>query len=1028
MEDLCNSCSSDRFYSKEDEELTHEVPATGADVDVLSISSDDDAFEFIEERGNEKLDIDYIQPDDAKYPFSRYDGYKPPYPQVAERDIVKEFMNVIENRQNGSSNAVFGNEEFMEVDLIDFSIYLPGTIVHHPWELSGLQNLATKSSNSAYMFDGILCFSGARYYVEKVPFEICSIGNYGVKNDSVDGQIWIKSILNKRTDIFYRLKHPSMEYERFHTDFLWLADLAKHVVDYLLYMNDRIGKASIHDFKKNFGVWLDISHGSSSVYKKWYNQYGSHDFRRAVSAHIQFLFKEAIGIRDELRNHHLWNEVLTLDFIPEQTLQHEDTIVTPYVYDCFKHLESGKCLKSVTPIVDVGARRRSVGSSLHLTVEGNNPQMSQNATAKARKLSSSRSMSSNFDSRMVVVGDVFALDPEDETISRWKREGSRWKVADESWYIYIQAIHTTRDERREFDAIWLYRPSETTCAMMKYVYENELFFSDHCTCHESRIGEDELLFRASVDWKGSPEKSKDSFFIRQTYIATANSFVTFNSNHLRCSHYRDDTKTPLQELVDKYAVGDTVLVVPPPQLKSSYGLEPAVILEFIQEGDRGLVRLRHLQRCSHLYEDPNVSRQDRPLCLPRPNELVYTSEEYVVKAEKVHRSCHVRFFTQKNIIKREISTPYDRDGTGDAFYITCELTTCGNGNLMLREFKPEQYPSSVKLGFDPQAALARPKFRGMDLYCGGGTFGRGIEEGGAVHNKWAVDMAKNAIHSYHANLIDPEDTELFLGSVDDLLYQAFMGNPERSSLIPLPGDVDFISAGSPCTGFSNLNNLKDNNKGLKNQSLVASVAAYIDFYRPKYALLENVTTMASKGKGRDEDMLSQLICCLVGMGYQVQMFVLDSWSFGSPQSRSRLFVSIAAPGLDPPQHPGLSHSHPENTKDRGLGVMSNGQNFGIRRFDPTPFSYVTAGAATSDLPDIRDGATKVCISQPDHRMSKEIKESHRKRIEVIPLHPRGMNFYKTWKAGLLTKTERNLFPNIAKNGKIRQAAELGSRS
>jgi DNA (cytosine-5)-methyltransferase 1 len=114
-----------------------------------------------------------------------------------------------------------------------------------------------------------------------------------------------------------------------------------------------------------------------------------------------------------------------------------------------------------------------------------------------------------------------------------------------------------------------------------------------------------------------------------------------------------------------------------------------------------------------------------------------------------------------------------------------------------------------------------------------------IEEGGGVHNEWAVDINRNAIHTYAANLKDPTRTKLFYGSVDDLLTQALQGNPQNSELIPSPGDVDFLSAGSPCQGFSKLNIARNNDNGLKNQSLVASVAAYVDFYRPKYGLLEN---------------------------------------------------------------------------------------------------------------------------------------------------------------------------------------------
>lgn len=79
------------------------------------------------------------------------------------------------------------------------------------------------------------------------------------------------------------------------------------------------------------------------------------------------------------------------------------------------------------------------------------------------------------------------------------------------------------------------------------------------------------------------------------------------------------------------------------------------------------------------------------------------------------------------------------------------------------------------------------------------------------------------LQTYAVNLADPTRTKLFYGSVDDLLKTALQGNPLNSELIPLPGDVDCLSAGSPCQGFSQLNAARNNEKGLKNQSLVASV-------------------------------------------------------------------------------------------------------------------------------------------------------------------------------------------------------------
>ncbi len=45
-------------------------------------------------------------------------------------------------------------------------------------------------------------------------------------------------------------------------------------------------------------------------------------------------------------------------------------------------------------------------------------------------------------------------------------------------------------------------------------------------------------------------------------------------------------------------------------------------------------------------------------------------------------------------------------------------------------------------------------------------------------------------------------------------------------------------------------------------------------------------------------------------GYQVRTFGLDAWDWGSPQSRSRVFISIGAPGMAPlPPHTFIPRKH-----------------------------------------------------------------------------------------------------------------------
>lgn len=190
-----------------------------------------------------------------------------------------------------------------------------------------------------------------------------------------------------------------------------------------------------------------------------------------------------------------------------------------------------------------------------------------------------------------------------------------------------------------------------------------------------------------------------------------------------------------------------------------------------------------------------------------------------------------------------------------------------------------------------------------------------------------------------------------------------------------------------------MNSRRDTEGGLKNQSRIASLASYIDFYRPKYAFVENVVAMAS---GKINNPFHQFVCAMVGIGYQVRVMKIDASSCGSPQSRSRLIISLAAPGLTLPPYPAMSHDSPSRrVKSSSLGKTASGDKFGLAKSGPTTFPFVTAAKATEDLPDIGDAQTKTCIPFPDHVVNRSCPKEMRARIKLIPRYPRGLNFSKS---------------------------------
>ena len=820
---------------------------------------------------------------------------------------------------------------------------------------------------------GRLCFDGwiidgekARY-VQNVLFSILAIGGYKeLGRPTVGKEVWIQSTQGQKAGVWYRLRNPAPEYRRFHEPFLWIADLAKYVVDYL-HIHWQV---SLNHFRERFHTWVKCQYGSNAHACNWL-KCGSRDFRGVVAAQANFLYCQASQVDHKLEDHPIWKEVhpRLLSAIEEQveqgttsdmftlssrgstTSSRRKTTVTPYVYECFENQTWAKFLYCQTPSVSMATQSDCANG-------GPEPPSGLSKVG----FHTQRNSLSKTESRTIHRGDVVAL-PRDKE--------SPWKTIDTHWYGYVHGIKET-GKGPTLELLWLYRPSDTECRKMHYPFAKELFLSDHCNCGDAPILVQEITHRPRIAFFGTPDTKDVDFFVRQKYIQGDGAWESLKDSDFSCKCYKKEEYT-------KYLVGDTLLV------KIGGTLEPVVLIEEDCRDLQAKIRVRRLlrKRCyGHMDAD----------C----NEVVLSNKFQSIARANIYRKCHVRFYTEEDKARGSIPPPYCRQGTGDHFYIISE-------DLDDNETGPKPFTATslslINQGWDPlNLSFGRP-MRGLDLYCGGGNFGRGLEEGGAVKYEWAVDWYNEAIHTYKANMLDQDAIRLFRGSVNDYLTQAMQG--KGKGLVAQLGEVEFISAGSPCPGFSTANHNKANDQGLFDASMVASVASFVDFYRPRYALMENVKGMAS---GQDNNnVLAQLICALLGMGYQVRASGLDAWSFGSSQGRSRIVISVAAPGMEPMHEPPHTHSHPETVMSASLGKTPNGLHTGSRYTSVTPFGYISAAEATKDLPETDGRIT--CIPYPDHRMSFALSTIHRICIASIPRFPGGGSFMSAFAKGYMPQAQ-----------------------
>ena len=720
---------------------------------------------------------------------------------------------------------MFGDEEFFALNVENFSIYRSHSARKRPQrgleekplanELIPLHDVERRGT-TCWFLDGVVCHGQEKKYIERVSCNVFSIGGFeDTELHTTNSSIWVQSKASQNLDVWYRLGQPSSQYKRFHQPFLWLADLAKHLVDYL----NTHDKVSLKHLRKDFQMWLQNAHGADEEFRQWQKTYNDADFRRIVTAHAAFLYNQAALLSRKYTSHPLWSEIdpLTMNAVPRQTeevmtyeptagperlklskpVSHPKTVVTPFVYDCFKHLPWAKFLDAQSPSnFRQQHPRKSTGPPVNLrsTFFSN----------------SERFESDDASQKSVRIGDVVAVKSDNRT---------GWSSKELLWYGFVQEIKPKNDQ---LSLIWLYRPSDTACQNMRYPYSNELFLSDHCNCGDKPIYAREVVSKPRVAFFGRTDTPKADFFVRQKYNEADSAWVTLKMSDFECV-----CKTPKKPEI--YSTGATVLM----KIEHSehdLALEP---VELLEPSSLDQIRVRRLLSRRKYYGDVEADS----------NELVYSSKIETLSRSSICRICHVRFYSIDE--KRTIPVPYCRNGVADFYYIMTQEHAEAAEPCLIPLAKP--WPTSLRQGFDPQLPSSRPVMRGLDIFCGGGSLGRGLEEGGAVKMVSAVDYFKQAIHTYSANVDDDHKPKLFYGSVNDYLSKAMAGKQGKGKLISQFGEVDVIAAGSPCPGFSSLNLNKASDQSLINVSMVASVVSFVDFYRPRYALLENVLGMAKCG-------------------------------------------------------------------------------------------------------------------------------------------------------------------------------------
>ena len=160
--------------------------------------------------------------------------------------------------------------------------------------------------------------------------------------------------------------------------------------------------------------------------------------------------------------------------------------------------------------------------------------------------------------------------------------------------------------------------------------------------------------------------------------------------------------------------------------------------------------------------------------------------------------------------------------------------------------------------------------RFIDLFAGLGGFHLALKSLG--HNcVFASELSSELRNCYKQNF--PEmGTKNIIGDIHNY--------PVKS--IP---KFDIICAGFPCQPFSQAGKMK----GLsdpKNGNHFEKIMSIIQFHKPKYLILENVSTLEKHDNGKTWNIMNSEL----SVEYDVKKQVLSPHQFGIPQHRKRIFI------------------------------------------------------------------------------------------------------------------------------------------
>jgi DNA (cytosine-5)-methyltransferase 1 len=207
--------------------------------------------------------------------------------------------------------------------------------------------------------------------------------------------------------------------------------------------------------------------------------------------------------------------------------------------------------------------------------------------------------------------------------------------------------------------------------------------------------------------------------------------------------------------------------------------------------------------------------------------------------------------------------------------------------------------------------MEREPLTAIDLFCGAGGLSQGLDDAG-FDILWGIDHQEKTKPTFEAN----HDCEMTVGDIRT-------ADPPDLGLDA--GELDLVAGGPPCPTFSLVGRSKINSLDGRTTTdderhlLYEDFLRFVDHYRPKAFVMENVEGMLSAENDEGEPVVDVIEEQMRDLGYSVRVQLLDAVNFGVPQHRSRLFFIGNRIGREnPDMSEWETHREPRNEDEKRI--------------------------------------------------------------------------------------------------------------